>query len=529
MSRQGVSCLCLTYGRPHLLEEAIESFLRQSWDGARELVVVNDHPRQTLVLNHPQVVIVNLGRRLRTLGEKRNLSVALARYDNLLVWDDDDIYLPWRIEETMKTLPARHFFKCPNAWVMDDDALSPTPAYNLFHGGTAFTRWLFEQAGGYAAINGGEDADIEDRFQNVGGVRGSYWPHTALPHDRLYYIYRWRHGSYHATGHRSLDDIAPDVTEGEIILEPKWRLPYQCLAREAAAAVVAPVAPVVVPPHISVAPHRPPERTNGPINFIVFSRNRPLQLDGYIRSYANAGRAGQDMSVLYTCDSEYQQAYDEVRVLHPWVRFVRESDFCRDLLQLFNGSEFTCFGCDDCVFTRSVDWQTVAEVMRREGQFAFSLRLGKNVRRSMFSGPVSPPDCGGDGGLMTWDLHASHAHGDFGYPWELNGTVYPTHIARRVADQVQPTSPSLLEADGGRRWSAMTGRSLMSCFHHSVLAVPTVNVVQRDFANPVMVANEIGTRFMLDAWQCGIRLDVGGYRDLQHDCIHVPELYLSNQ
>ena len=27
----GVSCLCLTYGRPQLLEEAIESFLRQRW------------------------------------------------------------------------------------------------------------------------------------------------------------------------------------------------------------------------------------------------------------------------------------------------------------------------------------------------------------------------------------------------------------------------------------------------------------------------------------------------------------------
>jgi hypothetical protein len=82
----GVSCLCLTYGRPHLLEEAVESFLRQRWNGEKELIVVTDHPEQTLVYEHPEVLIVNLNRRLKTLGEKRNLSVALARHDNLLVW-----------------------------------------------------------------------------------------------------------------------------------------------------------------------------------------------------------------------------------------------------------------------------------------------------------------------------------------------------------------------------------------------------------------------------------------------------------
>src|SRR6185437_12376322 len=90
----GVSCLCLTYGRPRLLEESVESFLRQDWPGPKELVILNDHPEQPIVFEHPEVFVCNVGRRLRSLGEKRNLSVALARHDNLLVWDDDDIYLP---------------------------------------------------------------------------------------------------------------------------------------------------------------------------------------------------------------------------------------------------------------------------------------------------------------------------------------------------------------------------------------------------------------------------------------------------
>jgi glycosyltransferase involved in cell wall biosynthesis len=107
----GVSCLCLTYGRPFLLEEAVESFLRQTWNGSRELIILNDHPDQELVFDHRDIVVVNKKQRLRSLGEKRNLSVALARYEHLLPWDDDDIHLPSRIEETTRELKGRHFFK----------------------------------------------------------------------------------------------------------------------------------------------------------------------------------------------------------------------------------------------------------------------------------------------------------------------------------------------------------------------------------------------------------------------------------
>ena len=230
----GVSCLCLTYGRPHLLEEAIESFLRQDWLGAKELVVVNDHPLHYLEFHHPEVLVVNLPRRLHTLGEKRNLAVALARYDNLLVWDDDDIYLPWRITETMRTLPTHQFYKCPNAWCIEGGRFADQPGYNLFHAGSAYTRWLFEAVGGYRCVDAGEDTDIELRFQTLTAERGQYWKHTILPWPRIYYIYRWGHGSYHTTGVRSLAEIAPAVKPGRLTLRPRWDTDYTAIALEKA-------------------------------------------------------------------------------------------------------------------------------------------------------------------------------------------------------------------------------------------------------------------------------------------------------
>lgn len=518
MPDDGVSCLCLTYGRPHLLEEAIESFLRQTWPGTKELLVLNDHPAQILRCDRPGVVVVNLPRRLPTLGEKRNLSVALARYDNLLVWDDDDIYLPWRIDETMRRLPRDQFFKCPHAWVMNDGTIKPEPEYNLFHGGTAYTRWLFHRAGGYARLNGGEDCDLEHRFQHVTPTKGEFWPHTTLPKDRLYYIYRWGHGSYHATGCADLAAIDPPAESGEIQLEPRWRLPYADLA--AAAAAGRRPAPAAG------------RSTAHAIHFIIFSKDRPLQLDGYLRSFRRAFAARGDLgvSVLYAAGSDdYRAAYDRVAAIHPWATFVRQASFFDDLRSLFDASPFTCFGCDDVVFTGAVDVDRALEVMRRDAVFAFSFRLGRNITRSMFHGPTTqPPFDEWGGGVLAWDLHRSHAHGDFGYAWELNGTVYPTDVARRVADDVRPASPNLLEAAGGGRWSSKTGRHVMACFHASKLVVPTVNVVQTDFANPVLAGRPIGTRFLLDAWESGLRLDVGRYESAPYDCIHVGELFLTN-
>jgi glycosyltransferase involved in cell wall biosynthesis len=223
---EGVSCLCLTYGRPFLLEEAVESFLRQTWNGPKELIILNDHPDQELVFKYPKVVVANRKTRLPTLGEKRNLSVELARYEYLLPWDDDDVHLPWRIEETMHGLEGRDFFKCPQVWqtnrgvfennVQDDDF--------AYHATAAYSRTLFEQIGGYPHMNGGEDQEFEGAIKRCSNSR--HWNVVRVPLERVFYIYRRCHGSYHVSGVDDLRDIEPDVNRGEYHLRPHWKIDY---------------------------------------------------------------------------------------------------------------------------------------------------------------------------------------------------------------------------------------------------------------------------------------------------------------
>jgi glycosyltransferase involved in cell wall biosynthesis len=251
-----VSCICLTYARPELLEEAIYSFLRQDYAGTKELIVLNDYDEQVLELDHPEVLVVNLPRRLRTVGEKMNLAVALAAHDTLFVWDDDDIYLPHRLTFSMAKLAAQPgFFKPDKAWMLSNGTLQG-PLKNLFHVGSCWTRRWFDEVSGYPAEGTGYDLVFERRLKERFGEEMAV--HDIRPED-IYYIYRWGGtGSYHMSafggfkeggnvGHRQVDEYVQSrarrggLARGRVRLTPCWRQDYL-------ATVAAPLRSAPAPP-----------------------------------------------------------------------------------------------------------------------------------------------------------------------------------------------------------------------------------------------------------------------------------------
>jgi glycosyltransferase involved in cell wall biosynthesis len=239
--------MCLTFGRPQrILEEAVYSFLNQDYRGPKELLILNDFSRQTIVFEHPQVTVVNRPERFGSVGEKRNAAAALSRHDLLAVWDDDDISLPHRLSFSLSRYDEkRRFFKATRAFVLNDGVLSG-PSTNQFHAAGMWHRSLFDEVGGYRHMGSGEDTDIEIRFKKVIG-RGMNF--SLIEPQEIYYLYRW-HGthSYHLSGlgrdepgrsgHdkvleyvlRQLDRGA--VRSGEIVLDPRWTCDYSQLVKD---------------------------------------------------------------------------------------------------------------------------------------------------------------------------------------------------------------------------------------------------------------------------------------------------------
>ena len=239
-----VSCLCLTYGRVELLEEAIYSFLQQDYAGPKELIVLNDYDQQLLAFEHPEVRVINLPRRARTVGEKRNMAVALASHDLLFPWDDDDICLPHRLSLSVERFEStKGFFKASSAWLWDNGQLSG-PYCNTFHGISCWSRKLFDTVRGYGATGSGEDTVFEQLLdhQFLGSTRA-----CDLRTEEVYYIYRWLGtGSYHLS---QFGDYCPDINVGQqevesfvqqrasrdeiplgrVPLQPGWKTDYRQL------------------------------------------------------------------------------------------------------------------------------------------------------------------------------------------------------------------------------------------------------------------------------------------------------------
>ena len=236
-----VSCFCLTYGRPRILEEAVHSFLQQDYAGPKEMIVLNDYADQVLAFDHPEVQVINLPRRFRSLGEKLNAAVALASHDLLFVWDDDDIYLPHRLSFSVVNFePRKGLFKVETAWLWNHHVLSG-PVRNLFHAASCWSRDLFEAVRGYPADGSGCDQIFEKRLAT--GFPGSVQPWEVAP-EEIYYVYRWGGtDSYHLSvqgGDRvgrngKYAEVAAfveqranqgEIPRGHIALQPCWRADY---------------------------------------------------------------------------------------------------------------------------------------------------------------------------------------------------------------------------------------------------------------------------------------------------------------
>ena len=282
------------------------------------------------------------------------------------------------------------------------------------------------------------------------------------------------------------------------------------------------------------------------VHLIVFSKDRPLQLHGMLTSVFRHWRGDLRVRVLVRETTLCAQAYyDLQREFGGQAEFGFEDDFGANLAAWVRAVDapYVCFGCDDVVYTLPVDLAVVDSAFRAHPDLlGHSLRLGKNTEADMFGRPLPQPaflptgvprfdEYGGEvvGAGLLWD--AADGAGDWGYPWEVLGTVYPTDYVRATVAALvrdgQVQNPSTLEDAGWRRWREHAGeRHLMRSYARSRLVVPTVNLVQSVFGNGIVGPAGMDPEFLLDCWNRGLRLDVDRYRGMTPPSWRVGDFFL---
>ena len=231
-----VSCLMMTYNKAPksltLVEEAVECFLRQDWPD-KELIIVNDAPGQVLRFNnrYANIHLVNLPRRVHSLGEKVNVAASLAQGEVLFRWDDDDIHLPWRLSLSMARRGEAAYWKPSVSWWNDRGDMKLMAG---FMAACCFTRTAFDAIQGCPHIGVGEDQAFESAFlaKNLPVCVGPLLDREA------FYLYRWGTGSIHVSGfgEKGYEKTGQlPVARGEFVLQPRWQQDYVDYARQALA------------------------------------------------------------------------------------------------------------------------------------------------------------------------------------------------------------------------------------------------------------------------------------------------------
>lgn len=175
-----------------------------------------------------------------------------------------------------------------------------------------------------------------------------------------------------------------------------------------------------------------------PISLIIFSKNRPLQLDLCLDSLHNFN-ADISPTVIYDCDEDYWHAYETLKLQHVDIAFWKQGNsLFKDVLNRVSSlpCDHVCFLTDDCIVYRetpSLSGNVLNALFNFDLLTCFSLRLGENINRRSVQGQfIKDPLRYSDGlsifrnnvGMVCYDRTQHFFGGYWNYPLSVDGHIY---------------------------------------------------------------------------------------------------------
>jgi len=272
------------------------------------------------------------------------------------------------------------------------------------------------------------------------------------------------------------------------------------------------------------------------ISVIIFSKDRPLQLQAYLESllyYSNIKES--NINVLYreTGGISYQALISQYQD----VKWIVENNFYNDIANILEQSEnYILWGCDDVFYKSKFNINTCIEALdKNEELFSFSLRLGRNIQPNPDSCLVERD------GYLVWNwIKADLPHPffsqeiwDWGYPWEISGSIYrKSDIYSFLTLVNKPKNPNYFEGDlanAFRHNRALQKRKYLACFPLSKCLTLTVNRVQETHPNPFDTAKDANPTRLYNYFTQGHKLSWSKFRDCNNSVIHVGSEYFELQ
>ena len=194
-------------------------------------------------------------------------------------------------------------------------------------------------------------------------------------------------------------------------------------------------------------------------DFIIFSYDRPMQLYALLESTEHYLTGIDCTTVIYrTSDIRFAHAYKIVQQRFAHVQFVSQGnnpqgDFKPLLMKALKESKssYILFAPDDIIVKNYADLQVCAKAMEEYNAYGFFLRLGTHLNASYaYAQPQPiPPLADLNNNLCSWTFADSDSKFDWGYPNNVDMTIYRKSETQTILETKSFTNPYTMEASWG--------------------------------------------------------------------------------
>lgn len=177
---------------------------------------------------------------------------------------------------------------------------------------------------------------------------------------------------------------------------------------------------------------------------IIFTKNRSLQLEGYLNSYFYYTDAKPEDTYLVTPNKNTIDSKNNI-IRDCIIRY--ENDFRETLRTIVDEAyddESILLGVDDFVWFKPFNLEIAKEELHknRTNTVGFTLRLGSNIYPYDMRWNLS-----NDPKVIVWDWRNKPTH--FGYPFDISQSIYKAKLLKEILNLPNPIRlPNDLESVG---------------------------------------------------------------------------------
>jgi glycosyltransferase involved in cell wall biosynthesis/MoaA/NifB/PqqE/SkfB family radical SAM enzyme len=262
------------------------------------------------------------------------------------------------------------------------------------------------------------------------------------------------------------------------------------------------------------------------VQAIIFSKDRPLQLDTTLRSFMLHCLDFNQVSVriiVKASNELYRHAYQLIEkeyLLYTNISLISETDFRQQVLDLLEFDEFVLWLVDDNIFVRDFYIGNCQQLLEtNQDSLGYSLRLGANTT---YCYPLDKQQVVPDFSKITetnYKYNWTTAELDFAYPLEVSSSVFRTRDMKPFLESLKFINPNSLEAEMAGNSSPFKGSyPYHLCSELSLTFCNPINKVQATFEKNR--AGNISPCSLLVEYLRGSRVDVSLYSGFTPNACH---------